>query len=358
MKQEIKRIILVSFFLVLYISVYANMSSPWINGSKTSEAYSSRNIDIVEELIQITAVDFYQAKFVVTYTIKSDRSGKQIPFIFDTMTERYGSNGDFKVWLDDKEIEVSEVPSTYNNPHALQWIDSLDNHLRFSQNDVPDIIGLKYFEADLTVGIHTIRVEYIAEATVHLSSPIKEFSYSYNLKPARYWRSFGSLDIEIDMSVLDVPLEVSLSDSTEVGLIEKWHFTELPQDDFTIRYTPEVGKFARLMIALTPEGLSFIFLLLFVAIHIYLILKYRKKYIEKRFSPVVIIGSILVPLLFCFIFVFSFDIIDSIIGQYASQRHGYTFFIFFVYPVFMPIYWIFMWMADRVIKKRVVRRNL
>ena len=89
--------------------------------------------------------------FTVIYTINSDRAGKQIPLIFDTMIDVSQDDG-VRVWVDDKEAEVSKVPSSYENKAALSWIDSLDNHLLYSQENVPNLIGLKYFEVDLSEG--------------------------------------------------------------------------------------------------------------------------------------------------------------------------------------------------------------
>mgnify|MGYP000611986439 CR=1 FL=1 len=89
-----------------------------------SEAYSSRHMDILHEQIKITHLDIYQARFSIIYTIKSDRSAWHVPLIFDTMTDRYSENGEFKVWVDDKEVSVYKIPSSYENKESLRWMDS------------------------------------------------------------------------------------------------------------------------------------------------------------------------------------------------------------------------------------------
>lgn len=352
---RLKKISVFILLLCLYMQGHANMASPYIKGDVTSEAYSSRDIDIIGEHIKVTILNVYQSKFTVEYTIKTDRQGRQIPLIFDTKTNRYDLN-DFTVWVDSEKVPVSSVPSTYDDPKALLWVDSLDNHLRYPQENVPNIIGLKYFETNLSIGIHTIRVEYTVNAEQYLGKPVKEFSLNYNLKPARFWRSFGTLDIEIDATALNNGYETNLSDTIVRASVSHWHFTELPQDEFTIKYTPRVGVFARMAKGLGAESLFVILSLLLIGFHIYRTIRYRKTNLKKRFSPVVIAGSILLPLICCLIFILSYSIVDAVIGEYASRRHGYTFLIFFFYPIAIPVYWLIMWFIDKTVKEKVVSR--
>ncbi len=352
---RIKTTFICLLFVILCIRSHANMASPYIQKTVMSEAYSSRHMDILHEEIKITHLDIYQARFSITYTIKSDSSAWHVPLIFDTMTDRYSENGEFKVWVDDKEVSVYKIPSSYENKESLRWMDSLDYHFSYPQNDVPNLIGLKYFEVRLSAGIHTIKVEYTALAGLNLRSSVKQFFYRYNLKPASYWRSFGSLDIEIDKTVLDGEYRVDFTgtDSIPQGPVSHWHFNQLPQDEFLITFTPKISKLAQIFRVIGADGLTFIFSVLLIILHILLILKYRTAHPEKKYSPVVIIGSIFLPVIFCFIFMLSFSLIEWVIGEFASQAHGYTFLIFFIYPVLMPIYWIIMWLIDRNKKRRL-----
>ncbi len=339
-------------FFAISVCSYANMSSPWIKGSITSEAYSSKDIDIIKENIHIKLIDLYKAEFKVVYTVKSDRQGLQIPLVFDTMTDD-ANDGSFNVWVDNVEIPVSNIPSTYDDLHALQWIDSLDSHLRYSQDDIPNLIGLKYFEVDLPKGVHTIRVEYIAAADIYLGNSIKEFSFKYNLEPARYWRSFKDLHVIVDASILDGLAEVDLLDKTEFTGVKEWHFSELPQNIITISYVPNVSWLARFLVALSPTGLAIILTLAFIALHVYLVLRYRIKNPLKKISPIVIVGSILVPFIYCCLFIFAYDFVDWVIGDSASGRHGYLFFVFFMYPIFVMFYMAIIWFVDKCKKSKL-----
>ncbi len=105
--------------------------------------------------------------------------------------------------------------------------------------------------------VNKIRVEYIAEATRYLGGAVTEFIYNYNLEPARYWRSFGDLHIKVDASEIGTVIETDLPDSPpSFETLKEWHFTKLPQDTFTLSYTPEVSKFASLLIAIEGGGLA------------------------------------------------------------------------------------------------------
>jgi len=334
------------------------MSSPYREGNRTSEAYSSKDIDILSEHIEITLSKTGQARFVIVYTIRSDRRGVQIPLIFDTMTDRYSSGqGDFKVWINNEETSVYSVPSTYENPNALRWIDSIDGYLNYSRKEIPNLIGLKYFEVDIPEGVNKIRVEYTAEATRYLGSAVTEFIYNYNLEPARYWRSFGDLHIKVDASETGTQVETDLPDSLSFEGVKEWHFTELPQNTFTLSYTPEVNSFASMLIAIEGGGLALIFAALLAVMHIWWILRYRNENPGKKYSRAVIIGSLAVPFIFCVLYTLLPDVVDWVIGDYASRRHGYTFMIFFMYPIIFLVYFIVAWLVDLVRKRQINSRT-
>ncbi|MDH6307676.1 hypothetical protein M2451_000125 [Dysgonomonas sp. PFB1-18] len=345
---------ILTLFFVILLSVSANMASPYIRMSNTSEAYSSKDIDILSEQLTIKIIDEYNARFTVVYNVRSDRQGVQIPLVFDT---RIGVSEDpecFKVWVDGVQIPVSAIPSTYEDPKALQWQDSLDNHLRYSQERIPNLIGMKYFEVSLSAGEHKIQVEYTLIANEYLGNPVKEYRFYYNLEPARHWRSFSDLSVTIDASELKYPVFTDLGENKEFTGVKQWQFPQLPQDGFSLWYTPDVGWFASFMTATTP-GNAFIIFVLLAAIHIYLILRYRTANPHKRISPVVVFGSILLPFIFCLLFMLFFNLTDWVIGEHASGQQRYTYLIFLVYPVLLIIYWLVMWLIDRAKKRKLLR---
>jgi hypothetical protein len=79
---------------------------------------------------------------------------------------------------------------------------------------------------------------------------------------------------------------------------------------------------------------------------------YRKKHPAQKFSPLVIVGSLLVPILFLIFWIYSYYMIDNAIGIHAGGNHGYSFIVFFLYPVIFPVYWLIIWLIDYFIFKK------
>lgn len=79
--------------LSLSISIfsYANMASPISDGTTVSTAYSSKDIDILSENINIK-IDkgFHQADYDVTYEVYSAEKGYRIPLVFEVF-DRIGN---------------------------------------------------------------------------------------------------------------------------------------------------------------------------------------------------------------------------------------------------------------------------
>jgi hypothetical protein len=217
-------------------------------------------------------------------------------------------------------------------------------------------MNLKYFEADLTKGEHRIRIEYVANVWTDMSGWVKEYSFRYSLSPAKSWRSFGSLEITLDASDFNSALTSNLGKpkNGQLDSISVWNFSELPSDYFEIIYKPEISAFAKIMIAISPLRLTLIFSLLIALLHFISIKKYRKGEPTKKYSWVVIAGSIILPFFMLISYMVSFSIIKWFIGVHAGNYHDYTsFLVMILYPLLMPIYWVIMWLADKRIKGRI-----
>ncbi|CAN5535878.1 hypothetical protein BH10BAC4_BH10BAC4_16130 [soil metagenome] len=343
---------------------FANMASPIREGTYSSSAFSSRDIDILKEKIYLTIdKNFATASYIIEYFIKTDKDGKQIPLLFHAKDYR----DDFKVWIDNHEVKLLTIPEGYkttNNSFLRNFSNSVDTpsadvetvtiYWDKTSGYVYNLLELKYFEADLTKGEHTVRVEYTADVWIDVSDWVTEYSFRYSLSPAKNWRSFGSLEIILNGNAFNgFP-------STNIGkpTIAKpdstvWNFSKLPADYLIITHTPPISKLATKMIALGPEGVTAILALLIALLHFFGIKKYRKQEPTKRYSWVVIAGSIIIPLLILVIYLYSYDLIDSIIGESASRYHGYTFLAIILYPILLPVYWVIMWLIDRIIRGRI-----
>ncbi len=329
------------------------MASPIIDGTNLEEVYTSRNIDILNEKINIRFLRASEAEFTVVYTVKTEEKGLQVPFIFDTYNERTYQKKNFKVSVDGMQLDINDLPDNYSDNEVIRWLDSIG----VIAENIPDKSyfwrRFYYFEADFSEGVHSIEVIYTAIATKTTRNPVLHFSYRYNLAPARYWRSFGELVIEIDDSALSGQININLPAEAMVDSVPNkiWKFAGLPQDIIIIDFDPQLSTIGVYFNWLGTEGVSIILWGLLIIAHLFLLVRYRKKHINKRFSPYVIAGSIVVPIVCCFGFLLSCIIVDEAIGEYASRRHEYSFFIFFLYPVVMPFYLLVCWLLDRLLKK-------
>ncbi len=355
---------------------FANMASPILEGTMTTSAFSSDNIDIKSETIYIIIDENYKtAKFIVEYTIDSDQDGKQIPLLFYARDYK----GNFSVWLDNKKINISvwldnrkinigTVPEKYiyihntpfknfsnatkNNPKShnvtIYW------HKNYAS--VYPINDLKYFEADISKGTHVVRVEYTAKVWTDLSFGwTKKYSFRYSLTPAQFWKSFGTLKIIVEQKgkIRQITTNLGESNEGEIQAKNTWTFNKLPDKYFEISYQEKPNKLASILILITPLNLSIITMFVLFAIHLFIVIKCRKKYRNKKYSVAVILGTIIATFLSFFSYISFHLLIYSLIGKEASGYQGYTFMIFLLYPIVLPIYWLIMWQIDRYIKRKL-----
>jgi len=351
---------IISLFVFVFsaIGMYANMAAPWINGTGNTDAYISRDIDILKEYLKVTLLDFDRAEFDVQYVIKVNNHMLQVPFIFDTSISfnKFGRGNDdhmdFRVLLDSREIEISEVVSMYNDSISERWMREFRNNF---DGNLKDLYSFKYFELDLDEGEHIIQVKYIANAGIDLRGELREYYFVYNLKPARYWKSFGGLDLTIDAFAIKGETSVDIGNDDIVDGIYNRYFNELPQDEFIITCVPHVSPTVKWFM---KYGMDIVFILTFclVILHFIIMYRYRKRNFRIWISPVVICGVLLLPLIFCVFVVFTPYFIDDIIGEHASRRHGYMFLWFVLYPVFLIVYMIPVLILDYVFRKKFSER--
>lgn len=360
-----------ALLLVLLARVcLANMASPYVYGTKVSTAFSSSSIDILSEKIFV-AIDsrFQTAAYTVEYSIKTDTGGMQTPLLF--YAQNYKS--DFKVWVDGVLINLLQIPENDAKAHShrfKKFSDAFDNAtdttkaqqvtIYWDENwaDTYPLSDLKYFEAKLSKGLHKIRVEYTADRWLRKHSWINEYSFKYALSPAKFWRSFGTLQINISASNFNNITTNLYKGADQVsGDTKTWNFTNLPGNTFEITYTPQLSGLASTLISIEPVGLAVILGLLLVFIHVIWVIKYRKLHPQNKYSVVVISGSLLLPALVIIAYLFSFSVIDSLLGDNASHYHGYIFLIIFIYPIITPFYWLALLLVDRTYKRKLIARG-
>ncbi|UAY52310.1 hypothetical protein [Ferruginibacter albus] len=367
--MKTKLLIIISLLFALHSK--ANMASPVQEGTKTSAPFSSKDINILSETIHISInKEFTTAKYVVEYSIETDSTGKQIPLLF--YAENY--KDDFIVWVDDQKVTVQQIPDSYKNindspfsvfANSIKKASNYSNSpfvtIYWSENYQSnyEINDLKYFEASLTKGTHKIRVEYTANAWTDRNDWVAQHSFRYSLTPAKFWKSFGKLDVYVESEGDTKPFTTNLGEPNgkTIQQSNSWSFNKLPDDYIDINYMPKINVLAKVLVFIDPFGIAVISGILFFMLHLRTVRHYRNRYPTEKFSLAVIIGSLVIPLAVLFIYLFSFDFIDTIIGSSASRFHGYVFFCLLLYPILLPLYWIIMWRIDKMLKKKLAAKN-
>jgi hypothetical protein len=347
------------------------MSSPYFYGSEMSTAFTSKDMTILSEVIHITiGEEGNTAKFVVEYTIQSDRQGVQIPLLF--LAKDYKES--FHVWLDNQSVSIQTIPEQYThfqdspfsgfspltkNDKSIKERDEVSIRWDKNNQSVYKLNELNYFETNISKGIHSIRVEYTAKVMTNISGWVKEYHLKYSLSPAKFWKSFGTLTIILEQKgkLRQVSTNIGQPIEKTVQTKNTWNFTKLPAEYLEFTYTSKINRLAKLLIAIHPIGLSLLAGILLFLVHLFFIRKYRKQFSSKKYSPIMILGSLLIPFLILVSFIYSFDLIDTIIGDEAGRYHSYLVLYLVLYPFILIPYWLLAWMIDRKYKQKLAKEK-
>ena len=353
--------IFLSLFLCFTILVNANMASPIQPGTLVANPFLNQYVRVVNENIFIKIDSgFYYADFDIEYEILSEKDGLKIPLLFYA----YNYDDDFKVSIDGKEIKLNtelkfwdlhteEEKLKFKNYHYLFTNDRevISNTVATDGLNMHDLL---YFETDISKGKHTIKVTYKASRWLHQYSRLNEYSFKYVLSPAKYWKSFGTLNIKVDATDFKEEITTNLGNavSGDLEAIANYHFKALPTETLVINYQPKISKVANFLIKIDSFSLALIFSLFFVAIHLFAMKKYRKQNTKKWISAIAVLGGLFIPFLFVIFLIVSSAIIDVAIGKHASGRAGYgMFYMFILVPKFILYYLSFSLIMDYVFKR-------
>ena len=350
---------------LLPLMIRANMASPVDPGTLVAAPFISSHVDIVrEKLLIVPDENFETARFSIEYHLRAQRSGAQIPLLFYAVDFRE----DFRVWVDGNPVALRPAPSSYQALEGTPFSDFSyffesnrpDDPPQFEMDESPStgfmvrMEDLKFFETDLTEGDHIIRVEYVAGRWTDHSDWVNHYSFRYALSPAKYWKSFGELEITLDASRFPHPLTSNLGPPTRGDLSSSatWTFTSLPAALVEVVYQPALSANAKKLLALSPTGLAIIVGLILAAFHLLTIRQFRKARPDKRFSWVMLLGSFVVPFLALAAYLYGFELIDAAIGEHAGRNHGYQFMVLIFYPVLLLVYLGIMWWMDRSLARK------
>jgi hypothetical protein len=321
--------------LLLASPLWANMASPYAEGSEIGTTFLNRHAKVLYEKLTIRPdATFEQATVEAVYNIYLDSTGIDIPLLF--VARDY--LGDFRVFVDGKRTEaiplsqssigflkrlpygwekVLDSAATDHSSLTISW--SSWNQAELGMDD------LLYFETPLDSAYHNIKVRYEAKTWVDHSDWIKQTSLSYSLSPAKYWQDFGELELILDNSNFVKNLRLRSIGEPQEGSIENiaiWRFDKLPTDVLVFEHTPKVSRWANLLMGIGPLGISLICILPFVLIRFLLLSRFRKRK-PKKFNPWILIGGLVVPIIWGIIMLNSYSWIDAAIGEAAGGMQGY-----------------------------------
>ncbi len=354
--------LIVFIVTLVHLNSFGNMASPYDDGTKNYPAVTSAQIDILKEILTIRLLsDFSSAQYTAEYFVHCENAAEQIPLLF--IAENFKDN--FKVFVDDVPVELLEFEAD-----QFKKFPDLDNNLdltlknvfgqgsfssSFSNLQYNPRRDFKFFHVNLTRGNHTIRAEYLGMAHINRRDWVKNYTFSYILEPAKHWKSFGELEVKIIHSSDRIEYTTNLgektfqpNDSTQI-----WQFNVIPADYLRIDFTPKTNIPAAILIFLGPFGITLIFFLSILWLHIKTIHQYRAKNHHKIYSPALIIGNLLIPLATSVFFCFAYTIIDYSIGDAASEYHGYFVIgVLLFLPILQIIYSFSLWAYDKILKKK------
>ncbi len=340
------------------------MAEPFVEGTFFGRPFLNQYVEILHEDLNIKIDSLFNtARIKITYYIKADKDGIKIPFLF------YASElkDDFEIFIDSQPLKLLDIPYSYINPDSTKFDDfsyffkdmSFDNKRKWVLIEESPNSGFNitlddflYFETDIPKGEHQITASYIANKWIDSWDWVNEYSFRYALSPAKYWKAFGTLDISIDATDYKNELTTNIGEPTEGNLdkIAIWKFDTLPTEILKVIYKPQIDKRAKTLIKIRPDRIAYIVGILLLIMHLILMYQFRRFRLTKRFSWIVIVGSIVFPLLFFLTWTESYTLIDNLIGEHANRQHGYVGLVILLYPIVLPVYWVIMWLIDRWIK--------
>lgn len=345
------RPLIVVFCLLLQISVFANMASPIRPGTQWGRPFINQYVDVVQEDLLITIDEqFAFTSVVVRYRIQANKAGIRIPFLFYA----YDFSEGFSIQFDGQAVDLNPVPDQYLVPDENKFWDfdyffdstsfNEGKRVEFKESATHginlELRDMKFFEVDISEGEHVVEVRYRASNWLDKSNWIQDYSFRYALSPARYWKSFGTLNVVVDGRATKHPLSSNLGEpsSGRIDSVATWKFKSLPVDVLQVNLKPEVSWLAKTLLWVGPLGLALIYLFILGFIHFAFLIKFKRKQPGKKPPWYYNALAILIPVLFIFSWIVNFGLIDSVIGPAASQNHGYTILIVVFTPIALFVY--------------------
>jgi hypothetical protein len=297
------------------------MASPYVINTLAASLLTSKDVEVLSEKIVVNInKDFSIARYNITYYLKSEITGKDIPLLFyaKSVTDTF-----FSVSVDGKPLKIFDsIPQAYYQRFNFDT-DTVSIHWGMHSELCP-LSELKFFELPVTNQQHRVEVQYYSYVSENSSNWIKEYFFTYSLSPARHWKSFGKLEIIINQEQFR-PIATNLGTPGEqnIGLVNSWVFDTLPADYFIISYTPPMSMLAKVLIQLHPINLTLTAQLMFFGFFLFKAIRFRKKHPQIKRNKWNLPGAILTAFFFPFGLWLMYELTELALGPHKGQSPFY-----------------------------------
>lgn len=341
-----KRTFLILFLLLFPMFLFGNMAKPYMDGSQHSVLFGG-DASVTREIIDIKIVkepsdDIHFANYSIKYYIHSSKK-QTLPLLFIAI----GLSGEQEVMINDKiakieplDLENKTYPFLKKSLKGTFVKYDITNELPISQD------YLIYFYADLKEGKNIIEVKYDAQMEYNTYGFIKNYKLEYSLFPSKYWKSFGPIEVNLNLNDQVEFKESDLGKEKKSNNIVKWTITPQNRDKIEIKLYEKTSFISKILLFFQPLGISVIALFVMMFFHYKWMKSNPKKYI-------LVLGIIIFPILFYVVYFLSFNLINYSLGK-DHTKHGYTFFIVITYPIILLIYGL---ISRQIFKKLNLNKN-
>lgn len=198
-----KYIALLVVLIIPSTNCFANLSGPWKPGQLLVDVQGVKDIAIVREKLRIDLRPVEQRgaiKITATYLIEHTQPPKDLPLTFITGVD---SVKGVKCTLNGMPLafttkQVVTMPDNWKPPAATPGFVP-EEELLYSRSLTDTQHEWIQFTVPLQTGRQSIEVTYEVEAGEYYSQyhTAKYWQTAYILAPARTWKSFGGLDLEV-----------------------------------------------------------------------------------------------------------------------------------------------------------------
>ena len=328
--------ILISVALYIFpIVLFGNMAKPYVDGTFTSsiffvnDKYTVENEFIDIKIYQDKAEDSDKSLFAaykITYNINSEEN-LSIPLTFIAI-DLYEIK---HIMVNGKKVITSELSDDKKLPPYIKNTDgsytiSFDNSFQH-QVRLEDIAE---FTSELKKGRNTIEVAYVGKLEYNVYGFTKDYRLEYAIFPSRYWKKFGPIHLKIELPNNLILDESNIGKAKESNNTYTWSINDLNMNHINLTFTHKRNLIQKFVLFISPLGFGILASIILGVIHFKLWNKYKRKYIFW-------IGIFIVPVIFCFVYLLSYPLIDLILDQKYS-KHGYVILSLLFYPIYVVIY--------------------